>query len=132
MARVIFWMFLTDAMRPLMSFWLAIRHPPDWPRRVCPPPPPPRDRPPHPPRRALVIGIARVIRRVVAIIRVVVLMLRRGPAVLLVADAVGLALFELVALFVEVRPEVVDGLGDRLAQLLLHAVVPVAAVDVVH
>src|SRR3954463_11360000 len=51
---------------------------------------------------------------------------------LLVLDAIRLALFELLALLVEVGPEVVDRLGDRLAELLLHLVVPFAVADLVH
>src|SRR6187397_450087 len=48
-------------------------------------------------------------------------------------DAVGLALLERLAVLVEVGAEVVDHLGDRLAQLLLALVVELAVVvDRVH
>src|SRR5215208_439512 len=53
----------------------------------------------------------------------------RRPAL---ADAVGLALLDLVALLVEVGPEVVDGLADRVSQLRLGVVAPVAVGDLLH
>src|SRR5688572_19459302 len=50
-----------------------------------------------------------------------------GLALLLGLDAVGLALLERLALLVEVGAEVVDGLGDRLAERVLVVVLELAA-----
>src|ERR687892_385274 len=60
--------------------------------------------------------------------------LRAGPhrAHLPGDDAVGLALLDRVALGVEVRTEVVDRLGDGLAQVGLDRVVPLTGGDLLH
>src|SRR5919108_1610214 len=102
-ARVILRMFLNDAMRPRMSFRVAMRLG----------------------RRGLLLG---------GLLHLLVGLDGLAPLLraLLAEDAVGLALLDRVALGVEVGPEVVDRLGDRVAQLGLDRVVPLAVGDLRH
>src|SRR3954451_8014773 len=50
----------------------------------------------------------------------------------LVLDAIRLALLDRIALLVEVRTKIVDRLGDRVAELLLDLVAPVPLPDLAH
>src|SRR3954464_15607471 len=50
----------------------------------------------------------------------------------LVLDAIRLTLLDRIALLVEVRAEIVDRLGDRVAELLLDLVAPVPLSDLPH
>src|SRR5829696_6578587 len=105
-ARVILWMFLTDAIRFLTSFWVAIgaHLGGDFLLSLL--------------DRALGLGLlARL------------LLGASGLLVLLaILDPVGLALLERLSVGVEVGPEVVDHLGDRLAERLLVVIGELAVV----